>query len=135
MTDPYELLGGDDGVRALCAAFYDVMDELPEAADVRRMHGRDLSDIKQKLYEYMSGWLGGPALYHQRYGTVCMSTPHQPYAIGPRERDQWVMCMEKALDRVGASDEVKTMLKVPINRIAEAIRNRDVSDGEASVPA
>ena len=36
---PYQLLGGKEGVRRLCDAFYDCMDQLPEAADIRRMHG------------------------------------------------------------------------------------------------
>jgi hemoglobin len=128
MTNPYEMLGGDSGVRALCAAFYDVMDTLPEAAAIRCMHGSDLGPIKEKLYEYLSGWLGGPSLYRERHGSVCMTSPHRPYAIGPSERDQWLLCMNLALERVHASDEVKAMLKDPLTRVADAVRNRDHSN-------
>lgn len=127
MTNPYQLLGGDAGVRALCEAFYDVMNTLPEAAGIRRMHGDDLGPITEKLYEYLSGWMGGPPLYLQKRGSLCMTGPHRPYAIGPRERDQWLLCMKLALERVGASDEVKTMLDLPMARIADAVRNRDLS--------
>lgn len=125
---PYQLLGGEDGVRRLCDAFYECMDQLPEAADIRRMHGADLSGIRQKLFEYMSGWLGGPHLYAQKYGSICMSGPHRPFAIGPRERDQWLLCMDQALEQVGASDEVKAMLKRPLQGIAEMVRNRETSE-------
>ncbi|MCM2319665.1 hemoglobin [Pseudomonas linyingensis] len=124
---PYQLLGGEDGVRRLCEAFYDCMEQLPEAADIRRMHGEDLSGIRQKLFEFLSGWLGGPHLYAQKYGSICMTGPHRPFAIGPKERDQWLLCMDRALEQVGASEEVKTMLKQPLQAIADMIRNRETS--------
>lgn len=124
MPVPYELLGGEQGVRRLAATFYDVMDELTEAEDIRRMHAANLDEIKEKLYEYLSGWLGGPPHYADKHG-VCLTKPHKPYAIGPAERDQWLLCMDEALNRVGASTEVKAMLKGPMYAIADAIRNTD----------
>lgn len=124
---PYQLLGGEDGVRRLCEAFYDCMEQLPEAADIRRMHGEDLSGIRQKLFEFLSGWMGGPHLYAQKYGSICMTGPHRPFAIGPKERDQWLLCMDRALEQVGASEEVKAMLKQPLQNIADMIRNRETS--------
>lgn len=127
MSTPYQLLGGESGVRCLSDAFYDCMDSLPEAADIRRMHGADLAAIREKLYEYLSGWLGGPHLYAAKYGSMCMTAPHRPYAIGPKERDQWLLCMDKALERVGASAQVQAILKEPMRGIAEMIRNRDDS--------
>jgi hemoglobin len=124
MAAPYELLGGEQGVRRLAEVFYDVMDELTEADDIRKMHASNLDEIKDKLYEYLSGWLGGPPLYADKHG-VCLTKPHKPYAIGPAERDQWLLCMDEALNRVGASTEVKAMLKGPMYAIADAIRNTD----------
>lgn len=125
---PYQLLGGEDGVRRLCDAFYDCMEQLPEAADIRRMHGEDLSAIRQKLFEFLSGWLGGPHLYAQKYGSICMTGPHRPYAIGPKERDQWLLCMDRALERIGASNELKAMLERPLQAIADMVRNRESSE-------
>lgn len=43
--------------------------------------------------------------------------------IGERERDQWLMCMNPAPERIDASDELKTMVKDPLFNVAEAIRN------------
>ena len=123
---PYQALG-EDGIRAICDAFYDIMDELPEAQDVRRMHAEDLNPMKEKLGVYLVGWMGGPPIYSDKHGTVCMTTPHEPYAIGPRERDQWLLCMNKALDTVGVEAEVKDMLKEPLYRVADAVRNRQQS--------
>ncbi len=120
---PYQILGAD-GVRRLADALYDAMDELPQAQTIRAMHGEDLSEIKQKLFEYLSGWLGGPHLYHQKYGSVCLHAPHAHYAIGAAERDQWLLCMQTALERTGASDELKQMMREPLFRIADTLRTR-----------
>ena len=121
---PYQILG-DQGVRDLTSAFYDIMDTLPEAAEVRAMHAQDLGPMKEKLADYLTGWMGGPPLYADKHGTVCMTEPHEPYHIGPRERDQWLLCMDKALEQTGASEELIEMLKEPMYRVADAVRNRD----------
>ena len=121
---PYQILG-EAGIRELASAFYDIMDSTPEVAKLRRMHARDLAPMKEKLAEYLIGWMGGPPLYAEKYGSVCMTTPHEPYHIGPEERDQWLLCMDKALERVGASEDLVQMLKVPMFRIADAVRNRE----------
>ncbi len=121
---PYQILG-EDGIRELTRVFYDLMDTLPEASGVRAMHAEDLSPMKEKLAEYLIGWMGGPPLYADKYGTVCMTTPHEPYHIGPEERDQWLLCMDKALAQTGASEELVEMLKVPMFRVADAVRNKE----------
>ena len=122
--NPYQILGAE-GIRELTSVFYDLMDSMPEAAGLRAMHAADLSGMKIKLAEYLTGWMGGPPLYADKYGTVCMTTPHEHYHIGPKERDQWLACMDEALEKTGASDELIDMLKVPMFRIADAVRNRD----------
>ena len=121
---PFQILG-EDGIRELTDAFYDIMDELPEAAKLRAMHAADLTPMKTKLAEYLTGWMGGPPRYAQKYGSVCMTEPHEPYHLGPEERDQWLLCMDNALQRIGASDELVAMLKEPMFRIADAVRNRE----------
>lgn len=124
-TTPYDLLGQEAGVLALASAFYDAMDRLPEARTIRAMHGESLGDIKQKLFEYLSGWLGGPRLYYEKYGSVCLGRAHAPFAIGSAERDQWLLCMQTALDELDATPEVRAMLEMPMARLANAMRTRD----------
>lgn len=126
---PYGILG-KDGIKALANAFYDVMEERIEAAPIRAMHAENMTEIKQKLYEYLTGWMGGPPLYSDRYGSVCLTSAHKPYAIGTQERDHWLDCMDIALDRIALqytsdSKQLKTMLKQPLFSIADAVRNQD----------
>lgn len=123
MATPYELLGKEDGVKALSKAFYQAMDSLPEAADIRRMHGESLDDIEQKLFEYLNGWLGGPHLYQEKYQTVCLTKPHKPYKIDESARDQWLLCWDHALDAINASGELKEMMAKPIFTLADFMVN------------
>ncbi|CAH0993356.1 Group 2 truncated hemoglobin YjbI [Sinobacterium norvegicum] len=125
MSTPYQLLGQEDGIRALANAFYEAMDELEEAQPIRRMHADNLDAIKNSLFMYLTGWLGGPPLYADATSSVCLTTPHKGFSIGEKERDQWLLCMDAALEKINASDEVKAMLKEPMWQLADFIRNND----------
>ena len=98
------------------------------------MHAANLDDIKRKLAAYLTGWMGGPPVYLALKGTVCLTDPHAPYHIGPKERDQWLLCMDEALERIGASDELKAMLKEPMYRIADTVRNQESSERKPRDP-
>lgn len=121
---PYELLGGAEPLRQLIDRFYDIMDAAPQARELRAMHGTDLGPMREKLYEFMSGWLGGPPLYAQRTGSVCITRAHQPFPIDEAARDQWLWCMERALDDVAAPPEMRQMIAKPLARMADFLRNR-----------
>ncbi len=97
-TTPYEGLGGADAVRLLVDRFYDLMDELPETHRLRQLHPADLTGSRQSLFEFLSGWFGGPPLYIEKKGHPRLRMRHMPFAIGPGERDQWMLCMRTALD-------------------------------------
>ena len=103
-TTPYEALGGADAVRRLVDRFYDLMDELPETHGLRQLHPDDLAGSRQSLFEFLSGWFGGPPLYIEKKGHPRLRMRHMPFAIGPAERDQWMLCMRTALDEQ-VSDE------------------------------
>lgn len=96
-TSIYESLGGAAGVRALVDRFYRLMDELPEARELRRLHPEDLGRSADSLFMFFSGWFGGPPLYTNERGHPRLRMRHFPFAIGPRERDQWMLCMNRAL--------------------------------------
>lgn len=121
--NPYQLLG-EETIRQIANTFYDVMDELPQAEEINKMHSVHKGDIKQKLYEYLVGWLGGPPLYYEQTGTICLTKPHKKYNIGEKERDDWLLCWHEALERVGVDADVKLMLKEPVFYLANTVCNR-----------
>lgn len=120
----YDLVGGDERVRALVDRFYDLMDELPETAEIRDMHARSLKASRQKLYEFLSGWMGGPNLYIEKHGHPRLRMRHMPFEIGTDARDQWLRCMDQALDEVVEDEEVREQLKDSFAQIADHMRNR-----------
>ena len=111
-------------MRALVRRFYELMDTLPEAYAVRRLHAADLSGAAEKLYLFLSGWLGGPDLYVQRYGHPRLRARHLPFAIGSRERDEWLLCMNQALDECDADAQIRARLRDALAGLADHMRNR-----------
>ena len=97
----YEAIGGDRTVRALTARFYELMDTLPEAANCRAVHPPSLEGSQEKFYEYLTGYLGGPQLYIEKRGHPRLRSRHFVAAIGPRERDEWLLCFRRAMDEIG----------------------------------
>ena len=95
MPSHYERLGGGDLIRKLVDRFYDLMDEDPDYYGIRKMHARDLTEARNKLFMFLSGWTGGPQLYLEKFGHPRLRQRHMPFAIGESERDQWMSCMQR----------------------------------------
>ena len=119
----YELIGGETGLRALVDRFYDLMDTSPEAARIRAFHAKSLKQSREKLFMFLSGWSGGPSLYVETFGHPRLRMRHLPFSIGTVERDQWLWCMNKALDESQIDPRVKEFLKVRFAETADFMRN------------
>jgi hemoglobin len=127
---PYERLGGAPRVRALVDRFYDLMDFEPAYADLRRVHGNDLTHARDKLYWFLSGWLGGPDLYIERFGHPRLRARHLPFSIGVRERDQWLACMNQAMVEQDVDEGLRKRLLQAYFQTADWMRNRsEPADG------
>ena len=121
---PYDLIGGEPVVRGLVDRFYDLMDLEPRYAALRAAHGTELSGARQKLFMFLSGWLGGPPLYTQEHGHPRLRMRHMPFSIGVLERDQWVACMDQAMGEVGIEPTLRARLKASFMQTADWMRNR-----------
>ena len=121
---PFELIGGEDRVRALVDRFYDLMDREPSYAAIRALHPADLADSRDKLFWFLCGWLGGTQHYVERFGHPQLRARHLPFPIGIRERDQWVECMGRAMDGAGVAPDLKARLSASLMQTADWMRNR-----------
>ena len=121
---PYELLGGDVGVRRLVDRFYDLVDTAPEAATIRTLHARSLKASRDKLHLYLTTWTGGPPIYVERYGHPRLRMRHFPFRIGMRERDEWLWCMDQALSEHEMPDELRAQLRERFHALADHMRNQ-----------
>lgn len=126
---PYARLGGEPAVRRIVDRFYALMDELPEAYTVRQIHPEDLSGARQSLFEFLSGWFGGPPLFAQRHGHPRLRMRHAPYRIGPTERNEWMLCMRQALDEEVTDPALRAGLIKAFEDMATHMVNTD--DGHA----
>jgi len=122
----FDRVGGEARVRALVDRFYDLMDLEPAYAELRALHPGTLEGSRDKLFWFLCGWLGGPSHYTDRFGHPMLRARHLPFAIGIRERDQWMHCMEQAMTEVGLDADFAQRLSASFFQTADWMRNKGV---------
>ena len=96
----YDRIGGFETIDKLVDDFYGIMSTDPLAEDCFATHrGLEIRESAEKLKYFLSGWTGGPPLYMDKYGHPRLRLKHFPFKIGPKEGDQWLYCMRKALSK------------------------------------
>lgn len=121
---PFDWVGGEAAVRGLVDRFYDLMDLEPDYAALRRAHGTQLDDARDKLFWFLCGWLGGPSHYTDRFGHPMLRARHMPFSIGILERDQWLACMRQAMQEVALDPVLAARLDESFFKTADWMRNR-----------
>jgi hemoglobin len=121
---PYQLIGGESTLARLCNRFYELMDSVPQFATMRALHPVELQSSQDKLYMFLSGWLGGPDLNVENIGHPMLRRRHLPFAIGESERDQWVACMVLAMESVGIEEPLREQLMLSFFNTADFLRNQ-----------
>ena len=101
------------------------MDTLPEAKNCRAIHPADLSGSEDKLYDYLTGYLGGPPVYVEKYGHPRLRSRHFGAAIGVAERDEWLLCFSRALEDTVTNPKLRDIIWPPIERLAHHMQNRE----------
>lgn len=115
-STPYEQLGGDEATRALVETFYDIIEA--QSPVLRDMLPTNTSGSRQKLYEYLSGWLGGPPLYTEKRGHPRLRMRHISFPIGETEADEWLRCMGEAFDQRDVSGPLRAFLEEKLRPLA-----------------
>ncbi len=125
LKTPYERIGGETAVRQLCNIFYQIMSDTPKTRVIRDMHPEDISISEEKLYLFLTGWLGGPPLYSDKYGHPRLRSRHLPFSIGIEERDQWLYCMAHALAKMDLDQLFAEQLISSFAQTADFMRNQE----------
>ena len=120
----FELVGGEEELRALVDRFYDLMELEPEFAGIRAMHPASTEGSRDKLFWFLCGWMGGPDHYIERFGHPRLRARHLPYAIASNERDQWLRCMAWAMQEVDIPEELQQRLMESFFQTADWMRNQ-----------
>ena len=121
-STPFLALGGEQTIRGIVEGFYDIVDE--DAPELRSMLPNDDTGSRQKLFEYLVEWTGGPELYSPHRGHPRMRMRHQPFAIGRDEVETWLRCMGRALDDNNITGEVRAFLDERLTALAHHMQNQ-----------
>ena len=120
----YERIGGEEKIRALVQRFYQLMDELPETHGIRKLHPASLKGSEDKLFMFLSGWMGGPQLYVEQFGHPRLRMRHITFPIGDAERDQWMLCMNQAMQDVVEDEVLRQELSAALYKVADFMKNK-----------
>jgi len=125
---PYLKLGGEAALHRLTHRFYELMDELPEAWSIRQMHPESLAGSQESLFQFLSGWLGGPQLFMENRGHPRLRMRHAPYTISGQARDEWMLCMRLALAEQVADEGFRAALVLAFEQMAQHLINHDAGE-------
>lgn len=118
----YAHLGGEEGVIRLVKAYIKALQTLPDAQKLRRLYPADLSKYELRMTEFLSTWLGGPALYQERHGMPMLRESHRCFGIDGEARDAWMLCMRTALQETVSDESLRLYLEGAFWRVADSLR-------------
>jgi hemoglobin len=117
----FKAAGGVAGIQTLVRDFYGIMDKQADASIIRKMHPDNLEVSIDKLARFLCGWLGGPPLYNERYGSISIPAAHAHMVIGEHERDSWINCMQQAIAIQPYQSDFKEYLLIQLRVPAERV--------------
>ena len=130
MTQPpksstfYERMGGDSGVKKLVSAYMRILQSDPQATELLKCYERiSLERYETRLGEFLSGWLGGPALYQSNHGMPMLRESHRSIRISRSLMIAWVGCMQKALEETVEDPALRLHLAGRLTRLAVILVN------------
>lgn len=123
----FQAAGGIKGIKRLVSTFYKLVDELPEAQELRSLYPEDLSGSKERLGRYLCDWLGGPSLYRDKFGKIKIAEAHARFNISELHGDLWVACMHLAIDKQNYSERFATFFKDQLKVTAQRIVKEHVA--------
>lgn len=120
----YQAAGREAGIRRLVDEFFDRMGSDQRFRIIWDMHPEDKDVSRDKLARFLCGWLGGPKLYREKYGSISIPRAHEHLAIATPERDQWLTCMADTVAEQPFDAAFKTYLMEQLFVPAEGVRRR-----------
>ncbi|MGX6442236.1 globin domain-containing protein [Neobacillus sp. K501] len=94
---PFEAIG-EETLHRLVDNFYELVAQHPDLAPI---FPNDFSEIARKQKQFLTQYLGGPALYTEEHGHPMMRARHLPFPITPTRAKAWLSCMTQAMDKTG----------------------------------
>jgi hemoglobin len=118
----YEAAGGEPFFRRLVDGFYDRVetDEI-----LRPLYPADMGPSRRHLALFLMQYWGGPTTYDRERGHPRLKMRHAPFAIGPAERDRWLLHMRASIADLDPPPPIARALDEYFEVAANAMRNRE----------
>lgn len=121
----YEAIGGRETVQRIVSIFYDLVEKDPRYAELRALHGPDLTETRKSLEGYLAGWFGGPRDWFEQNPGRCIMSVHSGIRITHTAAQQWVEAMSAAVRQSGIDTGLGVRLSVGMARVAAAMVVRE----------
>lgn len=123
----YSRIGGEENLRKLVETFYDIIEYEPKGRELHMLHlqGHGIAHSRIEQFNFLSGFLGGPQLYIEKYKHSNVREMHAHVDINASTRDLWLDCMLIAIKRVGIPPDVKDDLMANFTRVAFLLQNKE----------
>ena len=123
----YDAVGGAETFRVLTARFYE---EVERDAILRRLYPEeDLGPAERRMRMFLEQYWGGPRTYSDERGHPRLRMRHNPFVIGPFERDAWLRAMHTALASIDSDtmdDEHRQQFVDYIEMAAQSMMNSPI---------
>lgn len=118
-------IGGEDVLRKVVKDFYDTIETHPRGEAIRVLHhrGHGLDHVREEQFNFLSGFMGGRRHYEEKYGHMNVKLMHAHVPIGVQEAEDWLACMDIALQMNGLSGPQIDQLRQSFRRICYMLVN------------
>jgi hemoglobin len=124
----FQAVGGKDGLHALVTDFFHFMSTEAQFKRLYDMHPANTDLSIDKLYRFLTGWMGSDKLYSQKYGSIQLPRAHMHLDVIDADKKAWLDCMAMAMDKQGFKADLKDyllmQLAVPAERIKQVSQAR-----------
>lgn len=86
---------GEEAIFNMISDFYDLLALSP----IHSMFSSDKENAVKRSASFFIFILGGPPLYHQKYGHPMMRQRHMPFEIDEKARQIWLDCFHQILNQ------------------------------------
>lgn len=131
-----EQIGGEDALRKLVNDFYDIIETVPEGAEIKKLHdrGHGLAHVRLEQFNFMSGFLGGRRYYEEKFGHMDVKLMHEHVPISEADAENWLTCMDMALEANGLAGPEVERLRGVLRRVALLLVNDLGAWGVSAAP-
>lgn len=118
MKTLYEKIGAVE-LQSIVNRFYELVFE----SEIKHLFHNNPEVIRQKQFEFLTQFLGGPQLYSEKYGYPKMRMRHLPHRIDEKAKLVWLKCMRQAINESNLERETAEAFYLCFPKIADHMQN------------